>query len=345
MISILKNIIRKFLRPSFIVIQNTVRGYNRDKIWHMGASIAYYTIFSLPAILIIVIAIVGFLLGEAAVEGRVYSTLVESVGEKPALQIQDAVKNIGSPTTNWWMTILGFGFLVFIATNIFNAMQSTFNRIFSVVQTDQKISFLQMIINRFLSFGMVLSIGALLIFSILLNGFLFALTNYIQANKSWMLVHFPKNMAPYITYLSDNFLVFLNQGVSLALVTVFFTLLYKILPAVKLRWRFILAGAFFASVLFWIGQLLIGYYLQKAGVINAYGAAGSLIAILIWVYYSAQLVFIGAEFIRSLCQYRGVVIRPKSFARASKRSVQRVNKIRLKDENGKMIDIYESVST
>jgi membrane protein len=114
MIRILKNVIRKFIRPVFIVLRNTVRGYNRDKVWHMGASIAYYTIFSLPAILIIVIALVGFFLGEAAVEGRVYSTLVKFVGENPALQIQDAVKNIGSPSTNWWMTIFGFAFLVFM---------------------------------------------------------------------------------------------------------------------------------------------------------------------------------------------------------------------------------------
>lgn len=344
MIRILKNIIRKFIRPVFIVLRNTVRGYNRDKVWHMGASIAYYTIFSLPAILIIVIALVGFFLGEAAVEGRVYSTLVKFVGENPALQIQDAVKNIGSPSTNWWMTIFGFAFLVFIATNIFNAMQSTFNRIFSVVQTDQKISFLQMLINRALSLVMVLSIGALLIFSILLNGFLFAITNYVQANKVWMLEHFPQNLAPYISYFSDNFLVLFNQGISIAIITIFFTLLYKILPAVKLRWRFVFAGAFFASLLFWLGQLLMASYLKRAGVINAYGAAGSLIAILIWVYYSAQLVFFGAEFIKSLCQYRGVVIRPKSFARASKKSVRKIKKMRKKDENGIMIDIYESVS-
>ena len=345
MIRILKNVIRKFIRPIFIVLGNTVRSFIRDKVSHMGASIAYYTIFSLPAILIIVISVVGFILGDAAAEGRVYSTLVEFLGENPAIQIQNAVKKIGNHSKNWLMTMLGFAFLIFIATNIFHAMLSTFNRIFSVVQTDQRISFLQMIINRVLSFGMVLSIGVLLIFSILLNGILFALAHYVQYNKTWMLNHFPENLSPYITYFSDNFLVFVNQGISIVLITIFFSMLYKILPAVKLRWRFILAGAFFASVLFWLGQLVMGYYLKTAGVINAYGAAGSLIAILIWVYYSAQLVFFGAEFIKSLCQYRGVVIRPKSYARASKKRVSKIKKFRTKDESGRMIDVYESVAT
>jgi len=343
MLRILKNIIRKFIRPVFIVLGNTVKNFIRDRVSHMGASIAYYTIFSLPAILIILIAIVGFILGDAAVEGRVYSTLVEFVGENPAVQVQNAVKKIGNHSKNWLMTILGFAFLIFIATNIFHAMLSTFNRIFSVVQSDQRISFLQILINRALSFGMVLSIGLLLIFSILMNGILFAIAHYVQSNKAWMMNYFPAELSPYIAYFSDNFLVFLNQGISIVLLTIFFSMLYKILPAVKLRWRFVLAGAFFSSVLFWLGQLLMGYYLKSAGVINAYGAAGSLIAILIWVYYSAQLVFFGAEFIKSLCQYRGVVIRPKAYARASKKTLSKIKKIRTKDNSGRMIDIYESV--
>ena len=344
MLTIFKNIFRRFVRPSFIVLRNTVRAYNRDKIWHMGASIAYYTIFSLPAILIIVIALVGFLFGEAAVEGRIYSTLLDFVGEDAALQIQNAVKNIGSPATNSWMTIFGFIFLAFIASNIFNAMQSTFNRIFLVVQTEQKISISQLIINRALSLGMVLSIGALLIFSILLNGIFFAFSNYVQNNKVWILEHSPKNLAPTISYLSDNFIVLINQAISIVIITIFFSLLYKILPAVKLRWRYIFAGSFFASILFWIGQLLIAYYLQSAGLINAYGAAGSLIAILIWVYYSALLIFFGAEFIKSLCQFKGVTIKPKSFAKASKLAVSKIKKFRTKDAHGKMVDIYHSVS-
>jgi membrane protein len=315
----------------------------RDKVSRAGASLAYYTIFSLPAILIIVIALVGFFLGEAAVEGRVYSTLVEFVGEESAMQIQNAVQNIGSPATNWWMTIIGIGFLIFIATNIFYVMQETLNNIFGVEEVPQKVKLLQAIINRVLSFGMILSIGALLIVSILVNGLLFALSNFVQANKVWMLDHFPKNLAPAISYFSDNFLVLLNLGVSIALITVFFVLLYKILPAVNLRWRFIWAGSLFAGSLFWGGQLLIGYYLQTAGVINAYGAAGSLIAILIWVYYSAQLIFIGAEFIKALCQFRGVVIRPKGFAKQLQKGKKTwVQKTRKKDADGNVVDIYET---
>ncbi len=340
---VLRNIIRRLLRPMFIVLRNTVQGFLRDKVTRMGASIAYYTIFPLPAILIIVIALVGFFLGEAAVEGRIYSTLVEFVGEEPALQIQNAVQNIGSTSTNWWMTIIGFGFLIFIATNIFYAMQETLNKIFGVEEVPQKVKLIQVLINRVLSFSMILSIGALLILSVIINGLLFAMTQYVQNNKIWMLEHFPKNLAPTISYLSDNFLVALNLGVSITLITIFFVLIYKILPAVHLRWRFIWAGSLFAGVLFWIGQILIAYYLKSAGVINAYGAAGSLIALLIWVYCSALLIFIGAEFIKSYCQFRGVVIKPKGFAKLLQKGKKDwVKKIRKKDEHGNVIDVYVS---
>jgi membrane protein len=341
---VLRNIIRRFLRPIFIILRNTIQGFLSDKVSRMGASIAYYTIFSLPAFIIIVIALVGFFLGEAAVEGRIYSALVGFVGEQPAVQIQNAVQNIGSHSTNWWMTLLGFGFLVFIATNIFYAMQETLNKIFGVEEVPQKVKLIQVLINRVLSFGMILSIGALLILSVIINGLLFAMTKYVQTNKIWMHEHLPKKLGPAITYLSDNFLVAVNLGFSIALITIFFVLLYKILPAVKLRWRFIWAGSLFAAVLFWIGQILIAYYLQSAGVINAYGAAGSLIALLIWVYYSALLIFIGAEFIKSYCQFRGVVIKPKGFAKMLQKGKKDwAKKMRKKDEQGNVVDVYVSV--
>ncbi len=343
MIRILKNIIRRFLRPIFIVLRDTFKFYTEDKVQSMGAALAYYTIFSLPAILIIIIGLVGFFLGDAAVEGRVYDGIVELFGEATAAQIELAVKNIGTNDTNWWATIIGIGFLIFIATNIFYALQATLNSIFGVKEVPRKVKLLQVIINRFISFAMILSIGALLIVSIILNGLVLALSRYIQTHQEWVLSHLPDNWAPVVNYFTDNFLVFLNLGLSIFLIVLFFMLLYKILPAVNLRWRQIWAGSLFAAILFWIGQLLLGYYLSYAGMISAYGAAGSLIILLIWVYYSAQLVFIGAEFIKALCRYRGIMIRPKGFARQLQRNRKDwVRKSRRKDKNGRIIEFYET---
>jgi len=307
----------------------------------MGASLAYYTIFSLPAILIIIIALVGLFLGEARVQDSIYSTLFDLFGEESTLQIQAAMRNIGSPSANWGTTVLSIGFLIFIATNIFYAMQETLNSIFGVQEVPQKVKLLQTIINRVLSLGMIISIGALLIVSILLNGVLLALTNYIYLNQAFLLETYP-GWSNIITFLSDNFLVLLNLGLSIFLIAIFFVLLYQILPAVVLRWRHIWAGSIFAAILFWLGQLFIGYYLSHASVINAYGAAGSLIVILIWVYYSAQLIFIGAEFIRALCVYRGVIVKPKAFAKQLQTTKKRTQKTRKKDEFGNIIDLYKS---
>ncbi len=342
MLNLVRNLYRRFFRPLHIIFKNTVSFYAQDRLRHIGAAMAYYTIFSLPAILIIIIALVGFFFGEAAVEGRIYSTLVDYIGQDSAMQIQNAVQNIGSNSTNWLMTVIGIGFLLFIATNIFYTMQETLNLIFGVQEVPQKVKFVQAIINRVLSFGMILSIGGLLVLSILVNGLLFALTQYIYANQQWLLEHLPESWAPAINFLSDNFLVLLNLAVSIFLIAVFFVLLYQILPAVVLRWRHIWSGAIFVAILFWLGQLLIAYYLSKAGVISAYGAAGSLIAILIWVYYSAQLIFIGAEFIRALCLFRGVAIQPKAFAKQLRTGKKRTVKMRRKNENGEVIDVYKT---
>lgn len=341
---IFKNIIRQFIRPIYIVIRDTIQGYNRNRDHRMGASIAYYTIFSLPAILILIIAMVGFFLGEAAVEGKIYGALFDYVGKESAYQIQNAVKNIGSTATNWWMTILGICFLVFIATNIFYAIQETLNKIFEVEETPRKLKFLEILINRFLSFGMIIIVGALLIASIILNTMQIVLGSYIHENKMWFVNRFPQNWSDFIIQISDNFLVLVNLGFSIALVTIFFLMLYKILPSVRLRWRFIWSGSLFAAVLFWIGQLIIGYYLKIAGVISAYGAAGSLIALLIWVYYSAQLVFIGAEFIKALCKFRGVNFEPKIYAKMLQRSKKSwIRKRRMKDSFGNIYDDYDFV--
>lgn len=310
----------RFIEPAWTVFRLSIRYFQEDKVHRMGAALAYYTIFSLPAILVIIIGLVGFFLGEAAVQGQIYTALEQQIfknNPEVARQIENAVRSIGTQSQNWWATMLGIGFLVFIATNIFYAMQETLNRIFRVEEVHQRVAFLRMLINRVLTFAVIMSIGGLVIISILLNTIVAQITNWVNGDGQQWIESIPERLeflTPYLAYLSDSFLISLNLGVSLFIFGLFVVLLYKILPAVHLRWSYALWGAFWVSWLFAIGQMLLSYYLSKTGTVSAYGAAGSLIILLIWVYYSAQLFFWGAEFIRAMYEYKKEFMPAKLFA-------------------------------
>lgn len=307
-----------WFHPIYTVLADTINNYTQRRVARLGAALAYYTIFSLPAIIIIIVGLVGFLLGEAAVKGEIYGAIVDFVGQDAAMQIEIAVKNTGSIEANWWATVLGISLLMFVATGLFYALQEALNMIFQVKEIETTgDTILQTVINRLLSLGMIFSMGGLLIFSIIMNAVLLELSNYISANEEFVISKIPPTFSfliRYIEYFTDYFLVALNFVLSIFLIMLFFILLYRILPAVKIPWRYVFGGALFTSALFWIGELLIGLYLKQATVISAYGAAGSLIVVLVWVYYSAQIIFLGAEFIRALTNYRGYTIMPKSFA-------------------------------
>ncbi|MCP4443690.1 MAG: YihY/virulence factor BrkB family protein [Aureispira sp.] len=348
MFKLFKKIYSRFILPVFTVIRSTIQNYQRDKVLRLGAALAYYTIFSLPALIVVIIGLVGFFLGEAAVRGEIYSSLVEVVGSAAANQIQNAVKNIGSTDTNWWAAVIGVGLLIFVATGVFYVMQEALNKVFQVEEVPRKLKFkfkvLEIVINRVLSLGMVLSVGGLLVFSILSNAILLEVSAYVTENEAYVISKIPTTLdflIPYVSYLTGYFLVFLNLGLSIFLIALFFFMLYNILPAVKLKWRYLWAGAFFAGTLFWIGEMLMGFYLSNTSVISAYGAAGSLIVLLIWVYYSAQLVFLGAEFIKALCTYKGVEIMPKEFAvRLEKAGVKKPKR---KKRKSRTMDAWEPV--
>jgi membrane protein len=266
---------------------------------------------------------VGFFLGEAAVRGEVYDAIVGSVGPEAAIQVEKAVINIGTPDTSWWAALVGIVVLIFVATGVFYALQDTLNYIFAVEPVPAKMRILEVIMNRILSFAMVLSIGGLLLLSIVLNALMLKASDFVIENQYLLYDVLPEPVVPYMEYLTDYFFVGLNLAISVFLLTLFFAFLYKILPAVRLRWKFVWMGAFFSAILFSFGQILMGIYLSKTNMISAYGAAGSVIAILIWVSYSAQLIFLGAEFIIAACKYKHVDIKPKRFAYALQRGKSR----------------------
>lgn len=319
-------LIEPWFHPIYTILHDTISSYNEHRVFRLGAALAYYTIFSLPAMIIVIVGLVGFFFGEAAVEGQIYQELSSRIGHDAANQIEQAVINIGTPDTSWWAAAIGIGVLVFVATGVFYALQDTLNYIFGVEPVPAKMKILELIVNRLLSLAMVLSIGGLLLVSIVLNALLLKISDFVAANQYQVYTKLPPQLTPYFEHLTDYFFVGLNFLLSVVLITLFFTFLYKILPAVRLRWKYVLAGAFFSAILFSIGQILLGIYISQTNMISAYGAAGSIIAILIWVSYSAQLIFLGAEFIIAVHKYRDEPVRPKPFAYALQRAKLRTNK-------------------
>ena len=319
-------LVHPWLHPIYTVLYDTIQRYNEHRVFRLGAALAYYTIFSLPALIIVIVGLVSLFFGEAAVRGEVYEAIVDSVGPDAAAQVERAVINIGTPTTSWWATFLGILVLIFIATGVFYALQDTLNHIFGVAPVPAKMKILELIVNRLLSVAMVLSVGGLLVISLVLNALLLKVSDFVIEHQYQVYSHLPKEWTPYLAYLTDYFFVGLNFLLSVFLITLFFAFMYKILPAVRLRWKYVWAGAFFSAILFSVGQVLMGVYLSKVSMISAYGAAGSVIAILIWVSYSAQLIFLGAEFIIALYNYRERSIQPKRFAYALQKANLRPTK-------------------
>jgi membrane protein len=307
--------LKRFFIGLWKVSNDSITQYQRDKVAHMGAALAYYTIFSLPAIIIIMIGLIGFFYGQDAVEGRIYTELHTVIGSETAEQIQKAVTYIGTPRESWWATIIGLGFLVFVSTGIFFVIQEALNTVFNVkAPTPPKMSILWVIINRLISFGMILLVCALFVTAIILNTVVAQVAYFVEGNELFVASYLPDFLANWVPFVSSYFLMFIRIAASIFILSLFFFLVYKILPAVNIGWRYATAGALFAGVFFWLGQELMGIYLGHISAVSAYGAAGSLIILLLWVYYSSQLLFIGAEFIKALCRYREVVILPKNFA-------------------------------
>lgn len=326
LIAFFKRIYRP-LAPTVHVVKRTIEEYSKDRVLRLGAALAYYTIFSLPLLIIILISLVGLFFGEAAVEGEIYSQIAQYIGHDSAKQVQKAVSSIGSPSENWWAALISGGVLLFGATGVFLAMQEALNMIFGIYALSGGVrSFLQSIIDRVITLVMIIGVGLMLVVSLILNTVIFILSDFILENKKWIFERIPENLdwvKPYLAYFTDYFLLFLNQGLSLAIFAIFFMLIYKILPDAKLRWRHVIKASIFMALFFWVGQFLMSYYINNSGFTSAYGAAGSLIVILIWVYYSSQLIFIGAELIKVFYEVRDEPIKPRRYAHKISKTVQK----------------------
>jgi membrane protein len=271
------------IRPqnSFVgLAKDSVNAWIDDYAPSMGAALAYYTLFSLAPLLLLIIAIAGAVFGGDAARGEVIAQLEGLIGHEGALAIDSLLKAANQPTQSIVASAIGVVTLVVGATSIFAELQSDLDRVWDAAVSARPAGLWGLLRTRLLSFGLIVSIGFLLLVSLVVSA---ALTAF----GTWYGAWFPGWV---IT------LQILNQIVSVVFITVLFALMYRILPSVRVEWNDVWLGAFVTAVLFTIGKFLIGLYIGKAGVTSGFGAAGSIVVLLVWVFYSAQVFLLGAEF-------------------------------------------------
>ncbi|HTD39855.1 MAG TPA: YihY/virulence factor BrkB family protein [Mucilaginibacter sp.] len=271
---------RAFIKQFWKVIVATFTGFIDDNGLKLSASLAYYTVFSVAPLLILIFSLVSLLLGRDAINNTLYPEIKEYVGSQAAVQIQEIVKDLQFSGKTGAALIIGIIILLVGASSMFIDIQDSINIIWRVKAKPKK-EWVKLVQNRFLSFSLIISLGFLLLVSLVINIVLSALSE--------KLAHF----FPGVTILVFSGI---NLAITLVVIAVLFCIIFKVLPDAKIKWAEARTGAIFTAVLFMIGQYLIGLYIHYTAQGSAYGAAGAIIVILVWIYYSSAILYIGAEF-------------------------------------------------
>lgn len=277
----------------FKVLHKLVTAWNQDRISSQSAALAYYSLFSLAPILLICISVVGVVFGAEAAQGKILTQIRGLIGTEAALQIQNLISAANKPITAFWAKLFSIFILIFTASGIFSEIQFGLNLIWGV-KANPNAKWYQFIQNRLFSFFMVLC-AALILLAFLIMSALFAM------------------FSVYVNEFIGSYMILdliINDISAFLLGTFLFALMFKVLPDVKIKWRDVWVGALVTSILFNLGKMLIGLYLQQIHTASVFGAASSLIVILIWIYYSAQIFFIGAEITNILFIRKGKKIIP-----------------------------------
>lgn len=286
------------LKQYWGILKQSVSEFGEKEILKKSAALAYYTVFSLAPILIIIITVAQFFYGREAIEGSIFGQIKGFVGDTAAAQIQELIRNAAISGKSTIATIISIVTLILTATGVFTEIQDSINNIWHL-RANPTSGFMKIVINRLMSFSMVVSLGFILLVSLVINAAIEAFGNVIN---EWL-----PGVSVYLIYV-------INLLLSLGIITILFGIIFKVLPDAKIRWKDVLAGALFTAILFMIGKALIALYLAKSNVTSSYGAAGSIIVILLWVYYSAIILYFGAVFTRVYAQCKGCRIYPNDYA-------------------------------
>lgn len=266
------------IRELFDLVRVAAREWSQDRCLQLGAALAYYTIFSMAPLLVIVIAVAALVFGREAAEGELLQQFEASLGADAAAAVRGMIERASQPRTGWLATIGGLLMMGLGASSVFGQLQSAMNQIWNIPRSRGR-GLRGLLVDRLTSFSMILVIGFLLLVSLVLS-------TAVAALESLLNELFPG---------AALFLQGLNLMVSFAVVTLLFAMIFKILPDARILWGDVWIGAAFTSLLFTLGKFAIAFYLARSTAASVYGAASSLVVVLLWVYYSSQILFFGAE--------------------------------------------------
>lgn len=299
------------IKGIWTVLKKAFKGFSNDKVMKLSASLAYYTVFSIGPMIIVIIYVAGLIYGREAVQGTIFEQIQGLVGSSAAAQIQDMIKSAALNREGNFAFVLGIITLIVGATSVFAEIQDSVNQIWNLKPKPKK-GWLKMLTDRLLSFSVIIGLGFILLVSLLVNGLMEILMNRLQAR-------FP-NLALVVVYI-------LNILVTFCVITTLFGAIFKVLPDAVIKWKDVIVGSMVTATLFMLGKFAITFYIGSSNVGGTYGAAGSLVILLLWVYYSAVILYFGAEFTKAYATQFGSSIKPSPFA-------VWVKNIEVEDENG-----------
>jgi membrane protein len=286
------------LKKYIFLFKETITEFSNDRAMKLSAALSYYTIFSLPPLLIVIISMCGIFFGQEAIRGEIFGQISGFVGKDVAFEIQEMIKNITISGNSTVAVIIGLVTLLLGASGVFIEIQDSINYIWGLKAKPKK-GFIKVLFNRLMSFAMMGTLGFLLIVGLLIN-------TLIDLLSAQFLKVFPQ-VTVYLFYLINILLI-------LVILTFLFASVFRTLPDGKVTWKDTIKGAMLTAVLFMIGKFAIGAYLGYSKVATAYGAAGSIIILLLWVYYSSVILYLGAEFTKVFSLNYGKGIVPNTYA-------------------------------
>lgn len=291
---------RKKLLFIWQLLSETLNHYLDDNVLRLGAALSFYTILSLPPLLMLLTTALTAFFGEQVVRGEIDHTIIELFGETAASIIKQITGKVLEQRTSVGLTIVGLVSAIFSATGVFVELQEAFNTIWRVRAKggtgNAVVKFLK---SRFVSITIIIMLALVIILGII---------------TSALLTFFGEYMAKFLTTSSQNILAISNFLISYGLFAVVFSAIFKFIPDVMLKWRHVWLGGVITTMLFGLGRYLIGLYLSQSNITGAYGVAGSLVVLLLWIFYSSQIMFFGAEFTKVWNDKRGEVIKPRYYA-------------------------------
>ncbi len=281
------------------VLKNSFKGFFENKVLKLSASLAYYTIFSLGPLLIVILYLCGKFLGREAIEGGIYREMENFVGSDTALQLQQIIKNAAISGQSGISAVIGIITLLIGATTVFAEIQDSINSIWGLKPKPGKNTWWQMVKIRLLSFGVIGSLGFLLLVSL-------GVSALLEALNVRLIQKFPE-VAVIVFYI-------LNVFISFAVISILFAVIFKVLPDARIKWRDVMAGSIATALLFMLGKFGISFYISKTNIGSTYGTAGSLVVLMVWIYYSSTILYFGAEFTKAYAIKFGSSIYPNSYA-------------------------------